>query len=479
LAQVKGVRMGNRKPHDHLPGYVGERKHTGPDGGHIVILDCVNGGQEVVNATGRWVVAHFPDGEPGGNVREVASRAKAYEIMKSPEGKGLLPSELLETTATATEDLDAGTPVTIDTEAGTATPTPGPTPAEAPEPQTTAVAIVRPEGGSLVSAADQAKFRDRAVRYLDALGSELEESQRYTFVDICQSFGLNPFLREIHASPHWNEKKGRYDMAIIIGYEVYLKRGIRTGKVKGWRVWTTGQGKNLKAHVQIRRVDWADPFYHEVDFGEYAQYRWDKRSSGWVLTSFWKNKPRTMLKKVAIAQGFRLCFPDSEEIHGLPYAEEEISAEGAYFESELPTMSQEETEQVAADKGMPPPAAPEPPTQPEPPAPEEAPPAAPPGEPAPSSRYDGDAQAAEPVETPPGALGSATSPDAMYKEIYEAWKGAGKLSDAWRFFVSKGWIKGDQSLDDLSANQIVRLYNNWKELSKILDGWVLNNPAEG
>ncbi len=260
---------------------------------------------------------------------------------------------------------------------------------------------------------------------------------------------------------------------------MYLKRGIRTGKVRGWRVWTTGQGKGLKAHIQIHRRDWSEPFYHEVDFSEYAQYKWDSRSSGYVLTTFWKNKPRTMLKKVAIAQGFRLCFPDSEEIHGLPYAEEELSADGAYLESELPTMTQEETEQVAEDKGMPPPPTPEPPAQPEPPAPEEPPRAAPTGEPQPSDRYADDAQQAEPVERPSGALGTASGAGDMYKQIYEAWKEAGKLSDAWRFFVSKGWIRNDQSLDDLSSNQIVRLYNNWTELSKILDGWILKNPAEG
>jgi hypothetical protein len=38
--------------------------------------------------------------------------------------------------------------------------------------------------------------------------------------------------------------------------------------------------------------------------------------------SMWFSKPRTMLKKVAIGQGFRLCFPD--ELGGMGYLEEEV-----------------------------------------------------------------------------------------------------------------------------------------------------------
>ena len=41
-------------------------------------------------------------------------------------------------------------------------------------------------------------------------------------------------------------------------------------------------------------------------------------------TQIWKEKPITMIKKVAIAQGFRLCFP--EELGGLPYTAEEITS---------------------------------------------------------------------------------------------------------------------------------------------------------
>jgi hypothetical protein len=42
------------------------------------------------------------------------------------------------------------------------------------------------------------------------------------------------------------------------------------------------------------------------------------------LTDFWKNKPVTMTKKVAMAQGFRLCF--SDELGGMPYTAEELNA---------------------------------------------------------------------------------------------------------------------------------------------------------
>ncbi|BCD59599.1 MULTISPECIES: phage recombination protein Bet [unclassified Nitratiruptor] len=146
--------------------------------------------------------------------------------------------------------------------------------------------------------------------YLQSLGNNLPEHHIKKFIHIAKAFNLNPFLREIYGIPYGN------NFNIIVGYEVPIKRAERSGKLAGWRAWTEGSPQNgdLKGCIEIKRKDWEEPFYHEVYFDEYNQNN-----------SMWKSKPRTMIKKVAIAQGFRLAFPD--ELAGMPYTADEIEVE--------------------------------------------------------------------------------------------------------------------------------------------------------
>jgi hypothetical protein len=102
-----------------------------------------------------------------------------------------------------------------------------------------------------------------------------------------------------------------------VGYEVYLKRAERTGKLDGWKAWVEGDGETMKALVEIHRKDWSQPFVHEAYWREAVQ----KKKDG-TPTAFWTKQPRFQLKKVAISQGFRLCFPD--ELGGLPYDPSEL-----------------------------------------------------------------------------------------------------------------------------------------------------------
>ncbi|MCR5723450.1 MAG: phage recombination protein Bet [Treponema sp.] len=150
-----------------------------------------------------------------------------------------------------------------------------------------------------------ADYSALAVQYLKGMGYNLPEKHLTQFVEICRAFNLNPFKREIYGVPYGN------NFNIIVGYEVYLKRAERSGKLDGWSVDFSGEGASLKATITIHRKDWSEPFTHEVYFSEY--------NAG---TAIWKSKPKTMLRKVAIAQGFRLCFPD--ELAGIPYTSDEI-----------------------------------------------------------------------------------------------------------------------------------------------------------
>jgi phage recombination protein Bet len=153
--------------------------------------------------------------------------------------------------------------------------------------------------------------------YLDAtsLSPELAETEKTQFVSVCQAFGLNPFKREVYATVYGEGSNRRF--SVIVGYETYLKRADRSGKLDGWSSRIEGTGDDMKAIVEIHRRDWSEPLVHEVYFVEAVQ----KKKDG-TPTSFWSKMPRFQLKKVCISQAFRLCFPD--ELGGLPYTSDEL-----------------------------------------------------------------------------------------------------------------------------------------------------------
>jgi len=155
------------------------------------------------------------------------------------------------------------------------------------------------------------------VSYMDAfnIAGQLAPNEKRQFVEVAVAYGLNPFKREIYCVPYGKEKERK--LSIITGYEVYIKRAERSGKLSGWEVRTEGTGQTMKAVITIWRKDWSHPFTHEAFFSECVQTKYDG-----TPTHFWKKMPALMLKKVCISQGFRLAFPD--ELGGMPYTADEL-----------------------------------------------------------------------------------------------------------------------------------------------------------
>lgn len=174
----------------------------------------------------------------------------------------------------------------------------------------------------IVVAEQENLSREKLLDFLKIAGvaQKLTEQEKIQFVEIAQAYQLNPFKREIYCNTYG---QGQYrTTSIITGYEVYIKRAERTGKLNGWEVAIDGSVKDnsLKATLTIYRKDWDKPFSHEVYFEEVCQKTKDGR-----LNSIWAKMPRFMTKKVAIAQGFRLCF--SDELGGIPYTADELPQE--------------------------------------------------------------------------------------------------------------------------------------------------------
>jgi len=83
------------------------------------------------------------------------------------------------------------------------------------------------------------------IDYMDAFGhsQELLPNEKKAFINIAKEFGLNPFKREIYCVAYG---EGKYrNLSIVTGYEVYLKRAERIGRLDGWNVTTKGEGRTL------------------------------------------------------------------------------------------------------------------------------------------------------------------------------------------------------------------------------------------
>ena len=159
--------------------------------------------------------------------------------------------------------------------------------------------------------------------YLDSTGltKQLLPKEKAMFINMARNYGLNPFKREIYCTVYG---EGQYrQCSIVTGYEVYLKRAERIGKLDGWNCDVTGSIKDgtLAATVTIHRKDWTHEFKHTAYYVECVQLNGKTGQPNKI----WAKMPIFMTKKVAIAQAFRLCF--SDEFGGMPYTSDEMGVE--------------------------------------------------------------------------------------------------------------------------------------------------------
>jgi len=136
-------------------------------------------------------------------------------------------------------------------------------------------------------------------------------------MNVAKEYNLNPITQQIYFVPRrskvgndWVEK-----VEPLAGRGSFLTLAHRTGKFGGIESecsikdipmldkgkWTVTQ--DLVATATVYRTDTERPFVVEVNYSEYAQ----KKQDG-TATKFWKDKPHTMLKKVAESQCLRKAF---------------------------------------------------------------------------------------------------------------------------------------------------------------------------
>jgi phage recombination protein Bet len=186
------------------------------------------------------------------------------------------------------------------------------------------------KGPASLSIPDQKVQKETILEYLKVYGynKTLSESEAQQFIQTALSGNLDPFKREIYIAVYGDGENRK--VSILTGYQVYLKRAERTGKLDGWHAWVDGTGDSMKAVVEIFRKDWSNSFTHEAYWSEAVQKKRDGQPS-----SFWVKQPRFQLRKVAIAQAFRLAFPD--ELGSLPYETAELPDNDTSHDPPLPT----------------------------------------------------------------------------------------------------------------------------------------------
>jgi len=166
---------------------------------------------------------------------------------------------------------------------------------------------------------------------------------------VAKNLGLDPILKQIYFVPrktniaeygqpaNWVEK-----IEPLAGRDAFLSLAHRSGKFAGIEVSTKientpyydrGEWKELSdltATAIVYRTDTEKPFTATVGYREYVA-----TTNKGEPTKFWREKPETMLKKVAESQALRKAF----NVSGL-YIEEEIN------DTERPKVKSEPTKIV-------------------------------------------------------------------------------------------------------------------------------------
>jgi phage recombination protein Bet len=132
------------------------------------------------------------------------------------------------------------------------------------------------------------------------------------FLALANRYGLDPSLHQIWAIKY----PGGGPATIIVSRDGLLEVAHRDGNFDGMESGSRGsvETRDLIGVCKVHRKDMTHPFTVEVHYDEYVQ----KRRDG-SITKFWKEKPRTMIQKVAEAHALRRAF----RIQGI-YCEDEM-----------------------------------------------------------------------------------------------------------------------------------------------------------
>ena len=145
--------------------------------------------------------------------------------------------------------------------------------------------------------------REKLQLIRDMFAKGANDNEFGVMVELARKYQLDPFARQI-----WLVKYGDNPAQIFCGRDGYLAIAHRSGQFDGIQSGSRVEDGELIGWCRVYRKDMSHPFEVEVYASEYSTGK-----------NLWRDKPRTMIQKVAEAHALRRAF----SISGL-YSPEEI-----------------------------------------------------------------------------------------------------------------------------------------------------------
>lgn len=187
--------------------------------------------------------------------------------------------------------------------------------------------------------------KDVVKGYLVKGNSEVTDQEVVLFMEMCKAQKLNPFVSgEVHLI-----KFGSTPAQMVIGYDTYkrraednpdylynesgiiVQRGNEIVKKEGACIYPSETLVGGWCKVYKARQGTKVSSYKEVGFGEYNKGN-----------AIWKEKPCTMIEKVAVSQALRAAFP--KEYEGIYTKEELAPAEYSVIYEDNATKGEEQVQ---------------------------------------------------------------------------------------------------------------------------------------
>lgn len=178
-------------------------------------------------------------------------------------------------------------------------------------------------------------------KYLVNGGGNVSDQEVMMFIKLCQGQQLNPFTREAYLV-----KYGSQAASIVVGKDTFTRRAENNQDYKGSKsgiivINMNGQLDYREGTFYMKNRNeelvggWARVFFksdktevfNTVSLDEYI----GKKKDG-EITSMWKSKPATMIRKVALVQALREAFPNALN---QMYTEEEMNIQDELPKNEI------------------------------------------------------------------------------------------------------------------------------------------------
>jgi len=149
------------------------------------------------------------------------------------------------------------------------------------------------------------------------------DAEAYTFMQLCNARGLNPFTKEAYLVKYKGQKTAA---TVIVGKDAFTKKagmhpmfdGYEAGVivqvdselVRREGTFSTPDEEIVGGWAKVYRKDCAHPFMNEVSFREYVGMRKNNMNGKMEPNAMWTSKPGTMIRKVALVQSLREAFTE-------------------------------------------------------------------------------------------------------------------------------------------------------------------------